>query len=229
MKRAEPRHHILVIDDDRRIRHLLRDYLQEHGFRVSMAANAAEARAAMAGLSFDLLILDIMMPGETGLQFADSLRGDEGRPPVLMLSALSEPEDRVRGLMSGSDDYLAKPFEPRELLLRMQNILRRAAPPGGERAETRFGPFAFNAVRGELRREGELVRLTGRERDIFRLLAAAPGKPMSREQLAAPGTPDSARGVDVLVNRLRQKIEEDPSNPLYLVTLRGAGYALQAD
>ena len=229
MTRAEAAHHILVVDDDRRIRELLRDYLQSHGFRVSVAANAREARAAMTGLAFDLIILDIMMPGESGLEFAGALRAAGVDTPVLMLSALAEPEDRVRGLMSGSDDYLAKPFEPRELLLRIQNILRRAAPKVVEPAEIRFGAFTFNPARGELRHQAELVRLTGRERDMLRQLAQTPGMAVSREALAAPGAPDSARGVDVQINRLRQKIEADPANPAYLITLRGAGYALQAD
>jgi two-component system, OmpR family, phosphate regulon response regulator OmpR len=229
VKRAEAAHHILVVDDDRRIRELLRDYLHGHGFRVSVAANAAEARAASKGLAFDLLILDIMMPGESGLAYAASLRKEGRDTPVLMLSALAEPEDRVRGLMSGSDDYLSKPFEPRELLLRIQSILRRAAPKGETAEELRFGDFTFQPARGELRRDGELVRLTGRERDMLRQLALTPRAAVSREMLAAPGAADTARGVDVQINRLRQKIEDDPANPSHLVTLRGAGYALQAD
>jgi two-component system, OmpR family, phosphate regulon response regulator OmpR len=229
MKRLEPSHHILVVDDDRRIRELLRDYLQGNGFRVSVAAGGADARAAMEGLAFDLVILDIMMPGETGLEFADALRGSGKSVPILMLSALAEPEDRVRGLMSGSDDYLAKPFEPRELLLRIQNLLRRAGPRDERPAEARFGEFVFSLARGELRRDGEAIRLTSRERDLLRQLAQTPRAPVSRDSLAAPGTSDSARGVDVQINRLRQKIENDPANPIFLVTVRGAGYALQAD
>jgi two-component system, OmpR family, phosphate regulon response regulator OmpR len=229
MKREEPTHHILVVDDDRRIRELLRDYLQGHGFRVSVAPGGADARAAMEGLAFDLVVLDIMMPGETGLQFADALRGKGHDVPILMLSALAEPEDRVRGLMSGSDDYLAKPFEPRELLLRIQNLLRRATPREERPEEARFGEFVFSLARGELRRDGEAVRLTSRERDLLRQLARTPRAPVSRDSLAAPGSAEAARGVDVQINRLRQKIESDPANPVYLVTVRGAGYALQAD
>ena len=223
------RPHILVVDDDRRLRQLLRSYLAENGFRVTVAANAAEARRRMEGISFDLMILDIMMPGENGKQLTERLRAASEKIPVLMLSALAETEDRIAGLGSGSDDYLSKPFEPRELVLRIRNLLRRAAVAPPPRGEVRFGAFSFNLPKGELRREGELVRLTSREKDLLRLLAEHVGNPVARADLAQPGSEESARSVDVQINRLRQKIEIDPSSPIFLQTVRGSGYALLAD
>ena len=221
--------HLLIVDDDRRIRELLRSYLSENGFRVSVAGHAAEARQAMQGLAFDLLVLDIMMPGETGLALAAALRQSAPGLPILMLSALAEPEDRIRGLLSGSDDYLAKPFEPQELLLRIRSLLRRAAPAATLPEDVRFGAFQFNLARGELRRDGETVRLTASERDLLRLLAQRRGAAVSRAELSEPGAEDAARSIDVRINRLRQKLEADPANPLHLQTVRGAGYALVTD
>jgi len=221
--------HILVIDDDRRIRELLKSYLSENGLRVTLAGDAAEAREKMRGLAFDLLILDVMMPGENGLDLARSLRSQNGTVPILMLSALADPSDRIEGLMSGSDDYLSKPFEPRELLLRVRSLLRRVKPAAIGPEDARFGDCVFNVKRGELRRGGDLVRLTTRERDLLRMLVQYAGKPVARELLSPAGSDENARTVDVQVNRLRQKIEEDPSNPIYLQTVRGAGYALYVD
>ena len=226
---TEEKPHILVIDDDRRIRGLLQSYLAENGFRVSVAPTAAVARDKMRGLAFDLLILDVMMPGESGTALAQSLRSAKERIPILMLSALSEIEDRISGLMAGSDDYLPKPFEPRELLLRVQNLLRRSAPPVDQRIDVRFGDCLFNVTRGELRRNGDLVKLTTRERELLRLFVQNAGKPITRAELSPDGAEDNARTVDVQINRLRQKIEEDPSNPVYLQTVRGAGYTLHVD
>jgi len=226
---TEEKPHILVIDDDRRIRGLLQSYLAENGFRVSVAPTAAVARDKMRGLAFDLLILDVMMPGESGTALAQSLRGAKERIPILMLSALTEIEDRISGLMAGSDDYLPKPFEPRELLLRVQNLLRRSAPPVDQRIDVRFGDCLFNVTRGELRRNGELVKLTTRERELLRLFVQSAGKPITRAELSPDGAEDNARTVDVQINRLRQKIEEDPPNPVYLQTVRGAGYTLHVD
>lgn len=221
--------HILVVDDDRRIRELLKSYLMENGFLVTVAATAGEARNRMRGLAFDLLVLDIMMPGETGLALTKSLRGEGRSIPVLMLSALADSSDRIAGLAMGSDDYLAKPFEPRELLLRIKNLLRRAGVPAPARAGVRFGAFQFNIPRGELRKGGELVRLTSGEKELLRLLSQKSGTPLSRLELSQPGSEDSARSVDVQINRLRQKIEADPATPLYLQTVRGLGYALYVD
>jgi two-component system phosphate regulon response regulator OmpR len=221
--------HILVIDDDRRIRELLQSYLSDNGFRVTLAPNAKAARETMRGLAFDLLILDVMMPGETGRALAESLRADGVQVPILMLSALSDTEDRIAGLTAGSDDYLPKPFEPRELLLRAQNLLRRVAAASESRNEARFGDCLFNVTRGELRRSGEVIKLTTRERDLMRILVQRAGQPVPRSDLSGDGAEENARTVDVQINRLRQKIEEDPSNPIYLQTIRGTGYTLHVD
>jgi two-component system phosphate regulon response regulator OmpR len=215
--------HILVVDDDSRIRDLLARYLHDHGFRVTTAIDAAAARATMRSLSFDLLILDVMMPQESGLDFARSLRS-ESQVPILMLTARAEPEQRIEGLETGVDDYLAKPFDPRELLLRVSNVLRRGgtAPAG----EIRMGDFIFHVTRGELKRDGETVRLTERERDLLRYFAQRPGMPVPRHELAKDADSGGERAVDVQINRLRRKIENDPANPVYLQTVRGKGYIL---
>ena len=218
--------HLLIIDDDSRIRTLLSRYLGEHGFRVTSAANAEEARRRLAGLAFDLLIVDVMMPGEDGLALTKSLR-ETLSVPILMLTARSETESRIKGLEFGADDYLAKPFEPRELLLRINSILRRGTPTAKPLIElVRFGPFTFHRERLELRRGGDLVHLTDRERQIMAIFAAAPGDTVPRLALVASDGPAGERTVDVQINRLRRKIETDPANPLYLQTVRGIGYRL---
>jgi two-component system phosphate regulon response regulator OmpR len=221
--------HILIVDDDRRIRDLLSRFLSAEGYRVTTADSAAHARAKFSGLSFDLLILDVMMPGETGVEFARSIRNSAGEKgvPILMLTARHEIEHRIEGLQAGADDYLAKPFEPRELSLRISNILRRAQPPSLEPPESvRFGKFVFHIARGELRKGEETIRLTDRERDMLRMLAKTPGETVSRLDLAGNGDAVSERAVDVLVNRLRRKIERNPANPLFVQTVRGVGYRL---
>ena len=218
--------HLLIIDDDSRIRSLLSRYLGEHGFRVTSAADAGEARRRLAGLAFDLLIVDVMMPGEDGLALTKSLR-ETMSVPILMLTARSETESRIKGLEFGADDYLAKPFEPRELLLRINSILRRGTPTAKPLIElVRFGPFTFHCERLELRRGGDLVHLTDRERQIMGIFAAAPGDTVPRLALVASDGPAGERTVDVQINRLRRKIEADPANPLYLQTVRGIGYRL---
>ncbi|GAB4066089.1 response regulator transcription factor [Ancylobacter sonchi] len=218
--------HLLIVDDDRRIRDLLSRFLSEHGYRVTTAESADDARGRLAGLTFDLLILDVMMPGMSGLDLARLVRTESG-VPILMLTARSETEDRIKGLEIGADDYLAKPFEPRELLLRINNILKRASVPPAQAIESlRFGPFVFHLERGELTRDGELVRLTDRERDMLRVLGERPGETVPRQALVAPGISAGDRAVDVQVNRLRRKIERDPANPAYLQTVRGLGYRL---
>jgi two-component system, OmpR family, phosphate regulon response regulator OmpR len=221
--------HILIVDDDKRIRELLKTFLSSNGYLVTTAGSAAEARLRSGGIAFDLVVLDVMMPGESGIEFAQSMRAGGNAVPILMLSALAEPGDRIAGLSTGSDDYLAKPFEPRELLLRIQNILRRAAPQTPAVLDVQFGPCVFNIPRGELRRSGELVRLTSKEKELLRLLAQSPGKPISRIELAQAGTDESARSVDVQINRLRQKIERQPSDPQWIQTVRGSGYVLLAN
>lgn len=225
----DDRPHILVVDDDRRIRELLKSYLAENGFRVTIAESAKAARQRMQGLAFDLMVLDIMMPGESGIALTQSLRGDAAAVPILMLSARSDTGDRIAGLAAGSDDYLAKPFEPRELLLRIRNLLRRAPSAAETESDVRFGDFTFNLPRGELRRGGELIKLTSREKELLRLLARRPGLAVARNELAAPGAADSARSIDVQINRLRRKIESDPATPVYLQTVHGSGYALHLD
>lgn len=222
--------HVLVVDDDRRIRVLLSTYLRKHGYRVTIAASAEEARAYLEGLAFEIIVLDVMMPGENGFDFAASLRRTS-QVPILMLTARSDSNDRVRGLEIGVDDYLAKPHEPKELLLRIGSILRRtrAAPQRPGVAVVRFGPFSFSLERGELRANDEVVRLTERERDMLRLLCAHCGESVSREALTGSGAAANERTIDVQINRLRRKIESDPANPVYLQTARGAGYRLIAD
>ena len=218
--------HLLVVDDDRRIRDLLSRFLTGEGYRVTTAETAADARAKLNGLSFDLLILDVMMPGESGFDFAKSLRGSSG-VPILMLTARDATESRIKGLEMGADDYLSKPFEPRELSLRIANILKRAQPAATPPAESvRFGPFVYHLARGELRRGEEVIRLTDREREMLRILTATPGETVTRSALAGNGGSVSERAVDVQVNRLRRKIERNPANPLFVQTVRGFGYRL---
>jgi two-component system phosphate regulon response regulator OmpR len=218
--------HLLVVDDDRRIRLLLSRFLLAEGYRVTTAQSAAEARLKLEALHFDLLILDVMMPGETGFDLARSIR-QTSVVPILMLTARDEKESRIEGLETGADDYLSKPFEPRELSLRIGNILKRTKPPMPLPPESvRFGQFIFHIGRGELRRGEEIVRLTDREREMLRILAASPGETVPRMALAGNGGSLNERAVDVQVNRLRRKIERDPANPLIVQTVRGIGYRL---
>ena len=218
--------HLLVVDDDSRIRTLLSRYLGEHGFRVTSAADAADARRRLGGLAFDLLIVDVMMPGESGMELTRSLR-ETMNVPILMLTARVETENRIQGLEFGADDYLAKPFEPRELVLRINNILRRGAPPARPLVElVSFGPFTFHRERLELKRSGETVHLTDRERQIMAIFAAKPGDTVPRTALMTGEGAAGERTVDVQINRLRRKIETDPANPIYLQTVRGIGYRL---
>jgi two-component system phosphate regulon response regulator OmpR len=220
--------HLLLVDDDLRILELLSRYLSDHGYRVTTANSAAEARSRLNGISFDLLVLDVMMPGETGLDLARSIRIDSN-VPILMLTARAEADDRVAGLEIGADDYVPKPFEPRELLLRIGNILKRAEQHDAQPIETvRFGDFVFDLSSGELTRNGKSVRITDREREMLRVLSASGGGTVQRQDLAAPGINASERAVDVQINRLRRKIERNPTDPVYLRTVRGVGYRLVA-
>jgi two-component system phosphate regulon response regulator OmpR len=218
--------HLLVVDDDSRIRTLLVRYLGDHGFRVTSASDAADARHKLESLTFDLLIVDVMMPGENGVDLTRSLRQTMD-VPILMLTARSETDSRIAGLESGADDYLAKPFEPRELLLRINNILKRGTSPETPLIEQiRFGPYTFHRARLELKRGTEAVRLTDRERQIMAIFSACPGETVARTDLMTADTIGGERAVDVQINRLRRKIEADPSNPVYLQTVRGIGYRL---
>jgi len=225
---ADTAPHLLIVDDDRRIRDLLAGYLRENGYRVTVSAGSAEARNALRGLAFDLIILDIMMPGESGLSLAKALR-DESDVPILMLTARSEPEHRVGGLELGVDDYMAKPFDPRELLLRLQNVLRRRDAGAEAPSEVRFGDCVFHISRGDLVRAGAPVKLTDRERDLLRQFARTPGETIARHELLGEDAHGTDRAIDVQINRLRRKIEMDPGNPVHLQTVRGRGYVLYVD
>jgi two-component system, OmpR family, phosphate regulon response regulator OmpR len=221
--------HILVVDDDARLRRLLARYLTEHGFIVTIAEDAADARGKLGSFAFDLIVLDLMMPGESGLAFAADLRKRSG-VPILMLTAMGEPEDRIAGLEGGADDYMAKPFEPRELLLRIGNILRRAPQADAQPSEVRMGEMVFHLDREELRCGDEPVKLTSVETALMAALARRSGVPLSREELIElTGAAGGDRAVDVQVTRLRRKIERDPREPRYLQTVRGRGYVLKPD
>ena len=221
--------HILVVDDDTRIRSLLMQFLAEQGFRVSTAATAAEARRRLDGLDFDLIVLDVMMPGESGVELTKSLR-EQKDMPILMLTALAETDARVIGLEAGADDYLPKPFDPRELVLRINNILRRGGPSTTPKLEQIvFGPYSFQIARRELKRGGEMLRLTDREQEILAIFAERAGETIPRHELVGGDAEVGERTIDVQINRLRRKIERDPSNPVWLQTVRGVGYRLSVE
>jgi two-component system phosphate regulon response regulator OmpR len=221
--------HLLVVDDDTRIRALLNRYLTEQGFRVTVAGDAAEARRKLEGLNFDLIILDVMMPGETGIALTQSMR-EKRAIPIILLTARAEAESRIAGLEAGADDYLPKPFDPRELVLRINNILRRSASPDTPKIDqVMFGPFTFSIARKELRRAAETIRLTDREQEIMLLFALRAGETIPRHELIGDDAEVGERTIDVQINRLRRKIEDDPANPVYLQTVRGIGYRLSID
>lgn len=221
--------HILVVDDDKRLRGLLHKYLVENHYDVSEAASAAEARDLLSLLRCDLMVLDVMMPGETGLELASGLSSLH-RPPILMLTALDAPTDRIAGLEAGVEDYLAKPFEPRELLLRIANILKNRLQQKQQQTQLRFGEFLFDREQQRLTRKGENMALTGVEMALLYQLAAQPGTVLSRETLAAAlGGDENSRSIDVQIGRLRKKIEEDSANPRFIHTVRGEGYKLLLD
>ena len=219
--------HVLVIDDDRRLRALLKEFLSENGFLVSAAVSASDARTKMQYFDFDILVLDVMMEEETGIDFMTTLRPDDDIP-ILLLTAMGGSEDRILGLGRGADDYLAKPFEPKELVLRQQAILRRAVGPLGLATESVvFGDFAFAGKYGELRKRGEIVSLTSGEVSLLRVFTRNLGVVVSRETLAFRARIE-VRTVDVQIARLRRKIETNQRFPKFLVTVRGKGYVLRA-
>lgn len=227
--------HILVVDDDRRLRDLLQRYLSENGFRVTTAGDAATARAKLGSIAFDLIVLDVMMPGESGLDLTSDLR-KSNTVPILLLTAMGEAEDRIRGFERGADDYLSKPFEPRELVLRIRTIINRvrqappAAPPPAGPMVIRLGKVSYYPGREELRRGDVRIRLTAGEASLLKALADKVGEPLSREELLQRSTDcANTRSVDVQVTRLRRKIETDPKSPRYLQTVRGLGYMLRPD
>jgi two-component system, OmpR family, phosphate regulon response regulator OmpR len=222
--------HLLVVDDDARIRALLARYLTGSGFRVTSAGDAVEARARLASMEFDLVVLDVMMPGENGFELTQALR-KTSRTPILLLTAMAETEDRINGLERGADDYLAKPFEPRELVLRIRNILQRAPASTVDRSrQVRFGAFRFDIERSELFRGAEPVHLTAAEAALLATLVKSAAAPVSRESLAEQAQfSGNVRTVDVQMTRLRRKIEKDPRFPRYLQTVRGTGYVFKPD
>ena len=231
----QPDAHILVVDDDERIRGLLQKFLAKHDYWVTTARDAAHARRLLEGLEFDLLVLDVMMPGEDGLSLTKDL-SEKLSTPILLLTARGEADDRIKGLEVGADDYLAKPFEPRELLLRINAILRRVPKPEPSKdvpKTLQLGPVRYDMTRGELWHGPDLVRLTATESALMRLFSAKPNEPISRTQLVEDlGRDDGQaqeRAVDVQITRLRRKIETDPKSPRYLQTVRGAGYMLAPD
>ena len=229
----EPQTHVLLVDDDERIRSLLQKFLVRNGYLVTAARDAAHARRLLAGLDFDMGILDVMMPGDNGYTLCAEIRATRDMP-ILLLTARGETSDRIIGLEAGADDYLSKPFEPRELLLRLKAILRRAPAGGGGIPRTlHLGPVRYDLDRGELFRGEEPVRLTATEMTLMRTLAATPHEPVSRttlvEKLGRDGEMSGERAVDVQITRLRRKLERDPRQPRYLQTVRGEGYLLAPD
>jgi two-component system, OmpR family, phosphate regulon response regulator OmpR len=217
-----------VVDDDARLRRLLQRYLSDSGFRVSTAGDAQEARSQIGGIAFDLVVLDVMMPGEDGLELTRALR-QSGDLPILLLTAMSEAVDRIAGFEVGADDYLTKPFEPRELVLRVRSILRRSRDAAVPSQRVLLGEFVFDLSRGELRRGQQLVHLTTAETALLQILASNPGRTVSREELSSHASEGNPRAVDVQVTRLRRKIEPAPKAPRYLQTVWGRGYALWPD
>ncbi len=231
----DPDAHLLIVDDDERIRGLLQKFLMRNGFLVSAARDAAHARRLLEGLEFDLLVLDVMMPGESGVSFTASLR-ETVETPILLLTAKGETEDRIKGLEAGADDYLSKPFEPKELLLRINAILRRVPanlPATATPQVLNLGPIRYDVDKGKLWRGDDPVRLTATEAQLMRIFAASPGEPVSRaklvEDLGRGRGQAQERAVDVQITRLRRKLESDPRQPRYLQTVRGAGYMLATD
>jgi two-component system phosphate regulon response regulator OmpR len=220
--------HILCVDDDDRLRDLLKRYLTREGHDVTTAKDAETARRMMATMSFDLVILDVMMPGEDGLSLLKSVREKKSDTPVILLTARSLPAERIEGLKIGADDYLSKPFEPEELALRIASILKRATPEAPVE-ELRLSGMIFHVGKGELRKDGRLVRLTESETQLLGILAGRAGAPVSRHELAMLTAAGVERSVDVQVTRLRRKIERDPREPVHLQTVRGVGYRLTGD
>lgn len=227
--------HLLIVDDDERIRVLLQKFLVRSGFWVTSARDAAHARRILSGLEFDLIVMDVMMPGEDGISFTKSLR-ETLSTPILLLTAKGDTSDRITGLEAGADDYLAKPFEPKELLLRINAILRRVPQPESIELVPKFlnlGPIRYDVKRGEMWQGEQLVRLTATESQLMKIFALTPSEAVSRAELVEKLGRDTGqaqeRAVDVQITRLRRKIEQDPKQPRYLQTVRGAGYMLAPD
>lgn len=227
--------HLLIVDDDERIRMLLQKFLMRQGFLVTAARDAAHARRILAGLDFDLIVMDVMMPGEDGISLCRSLR-ETHTTPIFLLTAKGETDNRIEGLEAGADDYLSKPFEPKELLLRINAILRRVPEVAADQATPKIlalGPIRYDMERGEMWQGSDLVRLTATEMQLMKIFSAQPGQAISRTQLVEDLGRDIGQGqeraVDVQITRLRRKIEENPKQPRYLQTVRGTGYMLAPD
>jgi two-component system phosphate regulon response regulator OmpR len=236
---TDPAAHLLIVDDDERIRGLLQKFLIRNGFIVSAARDAAHARRLLEGLEFDLIVLDVMMPGEDGISLTKALR-EKLTTPIMLLTARGEASDRITGLEAGADDYLPKPFEPRELLLRINAILRRVPSVSETQSAPKMlhlGPIRYDLERGEMWHGQTPIRLTATESALMRIFSACPNEPVSRTQLVEDlgrdkgvgSTTSQERAVDVQITRLRRKIEADPKQPRYLQTVRGAGYMLAPD
>lgn len=227
--------HLLIVDDDERIRMLLQKFLIRQGFLVTAARDAAHARRVLTGLDFDLIVMDVMMPGEDGISLCRSLR-ETHTTPILLLTAKGETDNRIEGLEAGADDYISKPFEPKELLLRINAILRRVPEVAADQATPKIlalGPIRYDMERGEMWQGADLVRLTATEMQLMKIFSAQPGQAISRSQLVEDLGRDRGQGqeraVDVQITRLRRKIEENPKQPRYLQTVRGTGYMLAPD
>ena len=228
--------HLLVVDDDERIRSLLQQFLVQDGYLISTAENAEQARILLSGIEFDLIILDVMMPGQDGISFAGELRNLGNNTPILLLTARGETEDRIKGLEAGADDYLPKPFEPKELLLRINAILRSMPDLKEYKMMPKtldFGNLKYDVARNELWDGEKQVRLTTTESQLMKIFTSALGEPISRADLVTSLGRDVSlaqdRAIDVQITRLRRKIEVNPSQPRYLQTVRGAGYMLLFD
>ena len=222
--------HILIVDDDKRILQLINDYLIKNNFRISTADNALKAREKIENIEFDLIILDIMMPGESGLKLTDTLKKNNFKTPILLLSALGNADDRIKGLEIGANDYLAKPFEPKELLLRMKNLIKKNKYNKQKTKIVKFGPYTFNLKKEILKKNGKIFILTSSETKLLYILAKNDGKPIIRYNLSKIlNIPNTSRALDVQITRLRNKIENNKKFPTYIQTVRGRGYVLKIE
>jgi len=222
--------HILIVDDDKRILQLINDYLIKNNFRISTADNALKAREKIENIEFDLIILDIMMPGESGLKLTDTLKKNNFKTPILLLSALGNADDRIKGLEIGANDYLAKPFEPKELLLRMKNLIKKNKYNKQKTKIVKFGPYTFNLKKEILKKNGKIFILTSSETKLLYILAKNDGKPIIRYNLSKIlNIPTTSRALDVQITRLRNKIENNKKFPTYIQTVRGRGYVLKIE
>ena len=222
--------HILIVDDDKRILQLINDYLIKNNFRISTADNALKAREKIENIEFDLIILDIMMPGESGLKLTDTLKKNNFKTPILLLSALGNADDRIKGLEIGANDYLAKPFEPKELLLRMKNLIKKNKYNKQKTKIVKFGPYTFNLKKEILKKNGKIFILNSTEAKLLYILAKNDGKPIIRYNLSKIlNIPATSRALDVQITRLRNKIENNKKFPTYIQTVRGRGYVLKIE